>query len=591
MAHNAARSSMRLPPHSNQLANQLPFPTQEQKRQAFLQVHGNGRNPAHVSNPQSAKMTADSASLRQALRMDDPSLAMSQALQAQSQGIPNASNARVSAPPGFRMPANQLPLDMTGQGFVYVPQMDGKDFSSILPQNAVPVAGVNASMQNMRVPNATSGPNNQSHATTRAPSRTMKNDSNLSNPGRNVNDKPQDDLPISDRMSRGAARLREEALQKDNGDQSVKLKQAETSAKAKSGANSQSANAKNAQQNQAVQSIDNKDTSRSRSASESAKGKGGVSLSRSGSMPATMTSMANPGMKNKGGENGEGENRSTKSDRNTPTNRGSTPSQKSTASGGSTAVERRPSQSGTPRRNRSRNKGRSPGGSRRSRAGGQSARNNSSRSTSAAQTPRVAVNEVKSATALAAQMKASGRNTQGDLSAPMMHANAVMSGLPDGSGPEKARHAKNDANTAARTAGRQAAKAGEEAKLGFGSSAGDNNNEQAAQNAQQGGQSPGPLSATGEAQLFGMEGIAAFSIVGSGHNGKVNGSTGVNYPYELSNFLGTGVEEETMLGNIGNIGTMLNNMQENVDLGSTEFEEDSILGVADAGDLIGRNRT
>lgn len=526
--------------------------------------------------------------------MSDPSLAISQSLQAQSQGVPGAPNAQVSAPPGFGMPANQLPLDMGAQGIVYVPQLDGKDFPGILPQNTMPVGGVNPSMQNMRAPNAASGPNNQqSHVAPRVTSRPVKNDPSLSTPARGVNDKTADDLPISERMPRVAARSREEALQKANGDQSVKLKPSESGAKAKSGAISQSVNAKSAQQNQPVHQIDGKDASRNRSAPEPAKGKGGVGLSRSGSVQGAVTAMANAGVKNKGGDTGEGESRSAKSERHTPGNRGGTPSQKSTASGGSNAVERRGSQgAGTSKRQRSRNKGRSPGGNRRSRAGGQSGRNSSSKNAGAGQTPRTAVNDMKNATALNAQMKSTGKTAQGELSTPVLHSNAVMSGLTDGSVPEKARQAKNDANIPPKSTGaRQPAKAGDEVKRGFNGNAGDNNNEQAAQNAPQGRQSPGPLSGAGDAQLFGMESMTPFNIVSAGHNGKVNVSTGANYPYELSNFLGTGVEDEAMLGNIGNIGNMLNNMQENVDLGSTEFEDDSILEVTDAGDLIGRNRT
>ncbi|KAI0567430.1 ribosomal protein L19 [Gracilaria domingensis] len=611
LGHGAAgRNGMRLTPRSSPLANPLAFQAQDapKRRDSFSAGHAASRNPAHVIDHDSAKMNVDSNSLQTAFRMGDASLAMSQPLQAHSQALPNASASRVSASPGFVMPNNQISLDMSTQGFPYLSCMDGKDVAGILAQNSIAVSGVTTAVPNMGNPASIGVIPKKTPSGSRAQSRSNKTDKGIVSQNRTGSEKPSEDMPISERLQRNAQRLRDGTAQKENVDALSKMKP-EPSSSHQPGANVQSSSAKNAMSNHSGKSLDTKDASRARLGHESTKAKTNIGLPPSGSMPSALASGMNVAVKGKVVDDIETESRSTKSDRHPPINRASTPSQKSTASGGSNAVERRASQgSGTSKRARARTKARSSGGGKRSRAErGQVARNNVSRNNVAAQTPRPTVTDVKNASSVNAKMKAVSRNVQVDRSSPLIHVNSVMAARADPSqSSDKRKQGKNDGNAKARTpVSRQSAVKEPKAKLTFETGA-EKTNEQTGHDPQHGRQSPNALTASGPAQLFDMlqsssggarsidnagldhvDGMSQFGIVTGGHNGKVNGGTGANYPYELQPFLSAGVEEEPMLGNIG---SMLNNMQDAVDLGSTDFEDDSLLGPADPGDLIGRNR-
>eukprot|EP00178_Gracilaria_changii_P023410 TRINITY_DN70876_c0_g1_i1.p1 TRINITY_DN70876_c0_g1~~TRINITY_DN70876_c0_g1_i1.p1 ORF type:complete len:1168 (-),score=237.71 TRINITY_DN70876_c0_g1_i1:799-4302(-) len=597
LGHEAAsRNGMRLTPRSNALAHSLAQDLQK-RRDAYPAAHAASRNPAHAIEQDSAKMNVEGNSL-QTFRMGDATLTMSQPLQAHSQALPNASGSRVSAPPGFMMPNNRISLDMSSSGFAYLPCMDGKDLTGILPQNAI-VSGVNPSMLNLGNAASIGGLTKKAQGNSRAQSRSLKNEKSASKQSRTGGDKPSEDMSIA--LQRGAQRLCDGSIQKDNVDALTKMK-AETNASQKSSANVQSNNAKSLASNQAANSIDAQDASRARLVHESAKVKSSNGLPPTGSMANTLP------VKTKANEDVETESRSTKGERHPPLNRASTPSQKSTASGGSNAVEKRASQgSGTSKRARKNTKARSTSSGKRSRADrGQLARN-LSRNSVGAQTPRSTVTDVKNASSVSAKMKAPSRSMPVERSNPLLHVNSVIGAVTDPSQSfDKRRQIKGEGNSKPRTpATRQA---GEEPKLAY-ETAVEKGSDHGAHDPQHGRQSPNALAASGPAQLFDMlqpssggarsmdnagldhvDGISQFGIVTGSHNGKVNGGNGTNYPYELQPFLSAGVEDEQMLSNIGNIGSMLNNMQDAVDLGSTDFEDDSLLGPADPGDLIGRNR-
>ncbi|CAN8068008.1 unnamed protein product [Agarophyton chilense] len=589
-----------------------PLQAQEpqKRRQAFQQPRVENRNPAHIVDQDSAKMNVASSSLQTAFRMGDASsLAMSQALQAHSQALPSASGARVSASPAFVMPNNQIPLDMSAQGFTYVPCMDGKNLPGVLQQNSIPIAGVTASMPNLGNPQNVPGQTKKASQNSRTQSRSLKNDKGVGNQGRTNGDKPSEDVPISERLQRSTQRLRDSAMSKEGSDALGKMK-AEVNPISKPGSKVQSNNAKAAASNQVSNPVDPKDPSRVHLAHESSKVKNGNGLRRSTSLQNALVAGVGVAIKTKAGDDAETETRSTRSDRNPPANRATTPSQRSTASGGSNAVERRASQgSGPSKRARNRTKARSSTGGKRSRADrGQIARNNSSRNTAAAQTPRSTITDVKNATSVNTKMKAAPRNLPADRSNPMIHVNSVMGAITDPSqGSDKRRQGRNDGNAKTRTGvPRQPQVAGEEPKLTF-ENVVEKNTDHGGHDPQHGRQSPNAMASSGPAQLFDMlpppsggarsidnggldavDGMAQFSIATGSHNGKVNGGNGPTYPYELPPFLSAGVEEEPMLGNIS---SMLNNMQDAVDLGSTDFEDDSLLGPADPADLIGRNRS
>lgn len=602
----AQMSNGRLTPRPNAFVAHQGHELQKRRHAQFMQSPSNGRGNTSNADHDSAKMSTDNSSLPPNFRRADTGMPMSQPVEpnAQSSGLPATSNAPVSGSPRFTLGNNAVPMDMNGQDLVY--GLENKGISRILPADQLPrnpsVAA--AAMSSMGAPSPVPPHPKKGQPNIRSTAhRNVKNEQS-NNRARNPVEKSIENMNGSAQLQGGAPRPMDAQSQKNVSDALAKRKQLQANGNTKTNSELQSGITNKATSNQTANGIENKDGTRGRIASESAKAKLGMEFPHSGNIPSNFAATANA-LKTKTGDDGEGETRSIKGERHSLQNRASTPSQKSAPSGGSNAIEKRASQgSGSSRRARGRSKARSSGGSKRSRAerGGQ-ARNNSSRGIPASQPPRAIGADVKNPSPLTNQGKTSTRNVQPDRFSMALNLTPGMAGIADASSsPDKRRNAKNDGSTSRPNVSQRIQKASE-GKVAFDGGV-ENGNDQSTHDPLLGRQSPSSLTGADSAHLLEIlqstpggragdstgldtvDSMQQYALVTNGHNGKVNGSSGANYPYGFSPFLPGSVEDENMLG------TMLGSMADTVGLCSPEFEDESMLGVPDPGDLmVSRSRS